>query len=447
MKKSDKVLSYILTAVSCVFLLFVFAVGSYAYGEEPSSEPGSASPDVNEPDGNGGAVFTLDKNSPREFIKDGLMYDLYPAALSVDLTGDGVCAASDARSILRISAGLEAFGDTGRIDINGDGKITASDARSALRYSAKLDEYYLKEDGTALSGAVLDTAGAKYYFSESGVLLKSSFLTEGDSTYYVDAEGKMATGFVDISGSTYYFDLDGKMAAGLQNIDGVLYNFSSDGKLGAGFADYNGTSYYFGPDGKIFTGDATIDGKSYRFKDGLPVSSGWVYEGLNVYYYYPDGRRAQNETKDGVRFDANGVASAKTLNRDTFQIYLRDILKTYGSSPKNIYNYVHGNFRYKYYPKGDPVDMAIRILKNGRGACYDFAYLTKYLLEAAGYQCYVIVGASFNPNNGNEHDWVLVNVNGAWRHIDAQRGYYLKTDSEMISAGYKWPTGNFPAAY
>ncbi|MBR3767935.1 MAG: N-acetylmuramoyl-L-alanine amidase [Clostridia bacterium] len=56
-----------------------------------------------------------------------------------DVDGDGKVTASDARSILRASVGLEEVPvETG--DINADGKITAEDARGALRIATGLEE-------------------------------------------------------------------------------------------------------------------------------------------------------------------------------------------------------------------------------------------------------------------------------------------------------------------
>ena len=64
------------------------------------------------------------------------------AAYLGDVNNDGKITASDARTILRVSAKLDKL-DNDRLtvaDINGDGKITASDARTVLRMSAKLEQ-------------------------------------------------------------------------------------------------------------------------------------------------------------------------------------------------------------------------------------------------------------------------------------------------------------------
>ncbi len=59
-----------------------------------------------------------------------------------DVDGDGKVTASDARTILRASSGLENLSTEKKkaADVNGDGKVTAADAREALRISANLDE-------------------------------------------------------------------------------------------------------------------------------------------------------------------------------------------------------------------------------------------------------------------------------------------------------------------
>lgn len=59
-----------------------------------------------------------------------------------DLDGDGKVEASDARKILRASAGLETLtpAERMRADFDSDGKITAADARAALKKSAGVKE-------------------------------------------------------------------------------------------------------------------------------------------------------------------------------------------------------------------------------------------------------------------------------------------------------------------
>ncbi|MBR1810437.1 MAG: hypothetical protein IJ766_02155 [Clostridia bacterium] len=284
------------------------------------------------------------------------------------------------------------------VDLNGDDKFTSADARLLLRMAAKLDP--LPEEI-----APIDLNGdGRFQSTDARLALR---YTARLDKYYCTAEDEIVSGFVKKE---------------------------------------NGKTAYLNAIGNFTYGDVEIGGKTYRFNPQGEMVTGWVNSGLDSYNYGSDGALRKSTADVNFTYDANGVASAKTLNHDTFHVYLCGILKRNGASVESIYRYVNGNFRYKYYDKGAPEDMAIRILKNGRGACYDFANLTKYLLEAAGYECRIVVGDSFNPNNGSEHDWVLVKVNGVWRHMDTQRGYYLKTDAQMRAAGYGWNSSGLPAA-
>lgn len=76
-----------------------------------------------------------------------LMYAVYiggttAAVTKGDVNSNGKVEASDARLIIRYSAGLEKFSDTQKknADVNSDSKITASDARKVLRAAANLEK-------------------------------------------------------------------------------------------------------------------------------------------------------------------------------------------------------------------------------------------------------------------------------------------------------------------
>lgn len=88
-------------------------------------------------------------SAPQEPVDPPKPVDDTPQAPSTDLSSvkgdvdlDGKVTASDARTILRVSAGLGALEGQAlkNADMNDDGKITAEDARAALRKSANLDE-------------------------------------------------------------------------------------------------------------------------------------------------------------------------------------------------------------------------------------------------------------------------------------------------------------------
>ena len=93
--------------------------------------------------------FVVFEGSPADKYCQENDFDFTYAPLPGDIDRDGVTTASDARYVLRISAGLENPVINTEIkeiaDISGDSEITATDARLILRVSAELDEYSAEE--------------------------------------------------------------------------------------------------------------------------------------------------------------------------------------------------------------------------------------------------------------------------------------------------------------
>lgn len=174
--------------------------------------------------------YELKKDQTYSFVKDGKIHNLYSAEMTIDFNNDGKCTASEARTLLRISANLEKFGGALQsIDVSRDGRISATDARAALRYSAKLDTYYLDENYDAISGFAKNASGKTCYFGAGGCLVTGIKNIDG-SNYYFDTKGEMCTGIVTVGSDVYYFDENGKGAAGEKIIDGKTYIFDSTGK-------------------------------------------------------------------------------------------------------------------------------------------------------------------------------------------------------------------------
>ena len=447
-----------------VTALFVF--GTTALAAEIPPEEGTTAPvtePVEQPETPSlPPIFQLADDVSFAVQIDGETVDLYEKSIFIDANGDGKYNTSDSRLILRTAVRLEDQPETiSSIDFNCDGKITTADARHSLRYNLHLLRLYCDKNGMVYSGFLssdenalryFDEIGGMaigytkieddyYYFDKNGIMQTGKVLLSGVQGYF-DEDGKGANGFADLDGERYYF-VNGKALTGLQTIDGKKYLFLEDGTMATGSEPINGQVYYFNDDGSLRDGVYNESGNTYFFQDGKPVT-GWFFDGLNAYYYDTTGKRLKNTTSGSYRFDANGIATATTVSTDTLPVYLRGILKQIGTSPSAIYTYVHNNFRYRYYDKLEPEAMAVRILRNGRGACYDYAYLAKFLLEAAGYEARVVVGESFNYLNGNEHDWVLYKADGVWRYMDTQRGVFSKTAAQMRSLGYRWNASGLP---
>lgn len=195
-------------------------------------------------------AFSIDKNSPRVFLKDGESVTLYPASVISDISGDGLVTASDARGILRISSKLDNFsGDISFIDINGDSLITALDARLALLYSAGLNMYYKDADFSISAGFLKDNGGDCYYVNDYGLIATGKTVIDG-SGYIFDSSGRMEKGFTRYWGDTYYLDENGKMTTGLVAISGDDYFFDNEGRMKTGRITLDGKTYYFTKDGK-----------------------------------------------------------------------------------------------------------------------------------------------------------------------------------------------------
>lgn len=109
------------------------------------------------------------------------------AAVSGDVTGDGVLSAEDAREILRLSVGIDPMTTEMKLaaDVDGDGKVSAEDARQALRMSIGLTENKprsikgSKLEGYTKNGYPIETINGLTYID--GVLIANKTYPLPDS--------------------------------------------------------------------------------------------------------------------------------------------------------------------------------------------------------------------------------------------------------------------------
>lgn len=116
--------------------------------------------------------------------------------------------------------------------------------------------------------------------------------------------------------------------------------------------------------------------------------------------------------------------------------------------PLAVRNYVRNLIYYSYYDwgGGDPVWYG---LTTREGNCYVYAKVLQRLLTEKGYTCQLIwVTDEYSP-----HYWVLLHINGVWRHIDATPAtnhmrYDLMTDEQRLEtlSGRTWDRSQWPAA-
>lgn len=131
-------------------------------------------------------------------------------------------------------------------------------------------------------------------------------------------------------------------------------------------------------------------------------------------------------------------------NKD--KVIIEEMAENVGDDLVEIKNYVRNSFRYVSHYAGRNVISAT--YKNGSGNCYSYARVLQSLLEYKGYHAVVIWAT------GAKHNWVLVETEDGWRHLDATRGPRfpetegLQTDFERAAThkNRPWNTKLFPAA-
>lgn len=143
--------------------------------------------------------------------------------------------------------------------------------------------------------------------------------------------------------------------------------------------------------------------------------------------------------------------------RDKLSDYCRKILKKYGSSIDNIYDYMNNSSPKDklYYDAEDSLnelpsyeELAVYLYEKGHGVCYHFASLTYFLLTEAGYEAYIIHG--YRNYDVALHYWTMVKVDGKWYHFDPLHHQHLLTDSEKASDeatrgnGITWEKNRWP---
>ena len=101
--------------------------------------------------------------------------------------------------------------------------------------------------------------------------------------------GRLQTGWKQISGKWYHFDQNGIMNTGWLNDNGTWYYLDNSGAMKTGWLLDKGTWYYFQPNGVMVTGLHTI--------------------GNVQYYFYQYGGMAVNTVVDGYQIDGSGAAT------------------------------------------------------------------------------------------------------------------------------------------
>ncbi|MCD7722388.1 MAG: fibronectin type III domain-containing protein [Clostridiales bacterium] len=163
-----------------------------------------------------------------------------------------------------------------------------------------------------------------------------------------------------------------------------------------------------------------------------------------------------------LAFNKSGSSNLKRANINTsnYKTYLDDIIFSVGKGRYDLYTYAVNHMSYSYSKisaaqrnaninslakvESNEAELTAVALKQQGGICYNFAALTKTLLERAGYDVQYIYG----KNKNGSHCWVIINTSDGYRHIDAVRKAYLYTDKQMKSSSntkdFSWTASSYP---
>ena len=123
---------------------------------------------------------------------------------------------------------------------------------------------------------------------------------------------------------------------------------------------------------------------------------------------------------------------------------VREISDSLSNDPEEIRDYVRSSIRYNHDWGGeDPIWYGFT---TRTGNCYVHAHCLKAIFDLKGIENQLIWVEA------KSHYWLLVKIDGAWKHIDPTPGrthskYSLMNDAERLStlSGRKWDTSLWPA--
>lgn len=240
------------------------------------------------------------------------------------------------------------------------------------------------------------------------------------------------------------------------------------------YVTYNGTKIYGSwsdvKKQKIYTTKKlTVSAKLMKSAKWSSTTLATVKKGKTVRYISTSGRwlKVIYDGKTGYIYNLGfKKAGSSNLSRSkvtakNYQTYLDDIIFSVGKDKKKLFNYVVNHMSYSYskissaqkkaninsldkVKKNEAELTAVAIKKQG-GICYNFAALTKTLLQRAGFNVQYIFGA----NKNGTHCWVLIKSGNSYRHLDAVRNAYSFTDKQMKSSSktkdFSWDKKDYPA--
>lgn len=280
--------------------------------------------------------------------------------------------------------------------------------------------------------------GYRYYYTESGKMVRSRLRKIGKNTYYFDKNGRMLKNTMkSLRGKRYYFGKNGKAATGWLTLDGSKYYFNAEGVGAKGLTAIGKYKYYFDEDGKLLTG--------------------WQYFGTKkAYFQLQNGRMVTNKTVDGQKINKSGYAALTSADKSMLQALEKagEILESITSSSMSnsqkllaAYNYVTSTSRFGYATwqsfyeyDGWIYDYALQFYDRHAGNCYNFACGFAVMAKVIGYEPNIILGRIHGTRDGA--------ADGFTRHAFVQiNGCYYDPELKWAGEASIYGAGGYPLTW
>lgn len=280
--------------------------------------------------------------------------------------------------------------------------------------------------------------GYRYYYTESGKMVRSRLKKIGKATYYFDKKGRMLKNTMkSIRGKRYYFGKNGKAATGWLTLSGSKYYFDADGVGATGVVSIGKYTYYFTEDGRMQTG--------------------WQYFGTKKSYFQPkNGRMAVKKTIDGQKINKKGYAKLTAADKSMLQALekaetiLKSITNESMSNSQKLraaFDYMTSKSQFSYATwqsfeeyDGWIYDYALQIYDRRAGNCYNFACGFAVLAKVIGYDTSVIRGRIHGTRDGA--------ADGFTRHAFVQiDGLYYDPELKWAESANIYGTAGYPLTW
>lgn len=171
----------------------------------------------------------------------------------------------------------------------------------------------------------------------------------------------------------------------------------------------------------------------------LVLASSFIVPTMPV---YADGYMIINQSQAEIQSEADYVNSQG-------QYIINSIIPgnmNAADKVKAINNYLVMNVQYDFSMKNHDAYDAFYYKK---AVCQGYAEAAKKLFDLAGIQNRLIYGTQ----EGSSHEWNLINIDGAWYHVDVTNNdvvirdqYLLVGDQKMRDSKYVWDASQYPDA-